>query len=175
MKSLRIDSRLRRFTMRSALSLIIAFVSLSAMAETKENRVDCKKVIDGDEIGGRFEMTLAFDSQVPSLVDSVTTTEPGKPSETTTTTHLSKKSVCGLKLDFSKDCKVKEKLDPRFGYSFRFTCGEDITFGDLYCAEKCTSAQGSGILFKCQGPKVDKNIYGDRTWEGCKFTKSTQG
>ncbi len=86
---------------------------------------------------------------------------------------LSPGKVCGLELDFAKNCKATEKFDPKFGYSYNFTCGGDVKSAELYCDEGCLTSAGSGATFRCEGPQVDKKLSGGGLpFSGCKFTKA---
>lgn len=161
--------------MKKFLILSILLASFSTFAEhnadSKGNRIECSDVIEGENIGGKFEAKMDFDAFIPSLVFISTRTLTGMPPVTSKMTYLSPKSVCGLDLDFAKNCKFRERIT-KLGYDFTFTCGNEITSAEIYCDEDCFTTRSSAT-FRCVGPKVDKKLSGGGlVFSGCKFHKA---
>ncbi len=154
--------------MKTILLTTALFFSLHSNAHT----IDCFSSIEGEDVGGKFVSKVHFNSFLPSFSDSLTITPPGEASKEYSNTYLSPNSVCGLQINFAESCTWKERLSSQFGYSFTFTCGDDITRGEIYCDENCMKAPGSLISFTCEGPKVDKIFSkGSIVYQGCMFTK----
>ncbi len=156
--------------MRAAL-IVLTLFAITQFANAAGNRIDCFDVVKGD--GVTVETKLTFDSKVPALNHSIKLEFKGNPPLSTETVFLSTSNVCGLSLDFTKQCKAIEKFDPKFGYAYTFSCGNDVKRAELYCDEGCMTSAGSGATFRCEGPKVDKKLSGGGLpFSGCKFTKA---
>ncbi len=107
--------------MKSILGLIFLTVC-SYSGAGAGNRIDCLDVMEGEELGGKFVTTVAFDSSVPSFSGGREITITGQPPKNAFFSYLSANSACGVNVDFAKDCKVRERMG-KLGYSFDFKCG----------------------------------------------------
>jgi len=151
--------------------IALSLFTVSPFATAAGNRIDCHDIVKGE--GVTIETKVAFESKAPVLKHSMKLEFKGNPPIGNESVLLTATEVCGLKLDFAKQCKPVEKFDPKFGYAFTFTCGADITNAELYCDEGCLTSAGSGATFRCEGPKVDKKLSGGGlVLAGCKFTKA---
>lgn len=133
---------------------------LCASAEPIPTQITCSSTLEGEELGGKFESAATFEPHTPLLHSKIDITLTGKPTKTTQETYLATGSVCGIKLDFKKECSWREEANPKFGYGYTFKCSTDITAGEFYCDETCLSGKPGGATFSCEGPKVDKKFSG---------------
>jgi hypothetical protein len=136
-------------------------------AASSHHRIECSSYRYDIQYGSA-ETKGKFDSAIPSFVEVTKATKPKEAPVTKTTTHLSPESVCGLNLDFAKKCRFREELTPR--YRLLFTCGKDITEGEVICDDNCMGEGGYARL-TCKGPKFPQGPYGGyrRSFWQCKF------
>lgn len=127
--------------------------SVISQNKSSQASISCKDVVEGDEVGGRFESVASFDSKIPSLNTTITITLTGSEPTITKTTLLSVNSVCELPIDFAKSCQFKAGFGQFGDYGYTFSCGAEISFGEIYFADGATT-------FRCQGPNVDAKYSG---------------
>jgi hypothetical protein len=149
--------------------MVFIFVNLYG----KSYVIDCDHTISGKDVGGRFETKAQFRAKEPTFIEWIKIKLEGKRPDSSKNIFLTSKSVCGLDIDFHKSCTSKERIDKKLGYEFTFTCGNDITDGQIYCDEDCLTNNAGGLTFKCEGPKVDKKFSGaGRIYQGCTVTEA---
>lgn len=151
-------------------SFFLLFILISS-ASYASGVITCSNTVEGEELGGKFETKASFSSADPSLSDEITITLTGQTPKITRNSYLNQKMVCGLVVDFNKDCKTQQSFDAKLGYQFSFNCGSDITSAVIYCDENCLTDAGSLMTFKCEGPKVEKKLSeGGLVYQGCKVS-----
>jgi hypothetical protein len=126
-------------------------------AKTPTDRLYC--CMDMMPGGGGLDrrLQISFDRSLPAygIQDEQTSAYcPNTPSLVSALPFLSPTSICGMNLDFKKDCTSEESLNEK-GYVFSFRCG-DKRWGSFECDNDCLNNKTSGVsLFKCGGPGVD--------------------
>ncbi len=136
-----IDSKIRKDT------------SNLSQSRSVQTLISCKDMVEGDDLGGRFESIASFDSTVPLLNTTITVALTGSEPTITKTTLLSEDSVCERPIEFAKSCQFKEGSGHFDDYSYTFNCGTEISFGEVYFSD-------DAITFRCEGPKVDPKYSG---------------
>jgi hypothetical protein len=118
----------------------------------------CQNVFEGDDIGGKFETTVDFTANPPSLTSSVKMTLTGSEPTVTSDVLLSPTKVCGVPLNFEASCTTKEQFGSDYVYSF--SCGNNIR-GTIELIDK-------DARMYCDGPQVDSVYHGGIFFEGCR-------
>ncbi|MCX6125183.1 MAG: hypothetical protein NTV34_10630 [Proteobacteria bacterium] len=127
--------------------------SAASQINSGQTLISCKDVVEGDDVGGRFESSASFDSKIPLLNTTITIDLTGMEPTITKTTLLSVNSVCERPIDFAKFCQFQEGPGHFGDYGYTFSCGSEISFGEIYFSD-------GAITFRCQGPNVDSKYSG---------------